>query len=107
MDKETYKKVWTLPKCSDSSLLYSKLHGYYLDKFDQAGLENILEKQLAQGNTTVAVQTANSEEYNILVKSIDNNKESYHNLFSRFWTNYSCFNYSASLESNTITFTHP
>ncbi|MGT2808289.1 S-layer protein [Streptococcus iniae] len=98
------KNAWTLPDCTDDSLLYSKQNQFYLEHFNTDEVLNTLENQLLNGQNPVSIQMANEQDFLSFTKDIESNNTKYHELFNHYWSNYSGYSYSIIPELYSISF---
>ncbi|HIE7188047.1 TPA: transglutaminase domain-containing protein [Streptococcus pyogenes] len=102
--KERFENVWTIPSCTDDSLLYSKRHQSYISTFDSDAILASLENQLLNRQEQLSLQFAHQDDYQQMVTDLTTNQTGYHNLFNQYWNNYTGFTYGLLPETLSISF---
>ncbi|HER5259743.1 TPA: S-layer protein, partial [Streptococcus pyogenes MGAS10029] len=102
--KERFENVWTIPSCTDDSLLYSKRHQSYISTFDSDAILASLENQLLNRQEPLSLQFAHQDDYQQMVTDLTTNQTGYHNLFNQYWNNYTGFTYGLLPETLSISF---
>lgn len=101
---ETLTDVWTIPECSDDSLLYTKLNHSYFTAFDRPDILASLEQQLRTNQPQTSLQFANQDLYNQMVSDLEQHSDSYHSLFQAYWPNAAGYFYSLHPSTFSISF---
>ncbi|KGR73324.1 transglutaminase domain-containing protein [Streptococcus phocae subsp. salmonis] len=101
---ETFTSIWKIPKCSDDSLLYTKLNQSYFESFSQTQVLNSLSNQLAQKVPQISVQFANKASYDQLVADLEVHQTDYHQLFRQYFPDGANYAYSLMPDTYSVSF---